>query len=157
VGSRRGWRGNDKLILSLGSWLLPVGPPEGLDHSPSGTFLLRDALPVVPCWRGRIHYTPAVCDPPTAEVRLPSPRIQGFVIGVLSDSKSSEGNEEGDQFEFVHLSKETIPRKETSEVDKKLHPVSWHRPACRNRLPFRCRSQMPWNVWRPIKMPTTRS
>jgi len=33
--------------------------------------------------------------------------------------------------EFVHLSKETIPPKETSEVDEKLHPVSWYRPACR--------------------------
>ena len=43
--------------------------------------------------------------------------------------------------ELVHLSKETIPRKETSEVDEKLHPVNWYRPACRNRLPFRCRSQ----------------
>jgi len=32
--------------------------------------------------------------------------------------------------EFVHLSKETIPRKETGEVDKKLHPVSWLVPSC---------------------------
>ena len=87
---RRGWRGNDKLILSLGSWLLPLGPPEGLAFSPSGTFLLRDALPVVPCWRRLVHYTPAACDPPTAGVRLPSPLVQGFVIGVLSESKKGK-------------------------------------------------------------------
>jgi len=108
-----------------------VGPPEGLDHSPSGTFLLRDALPVVPCWRGRVHYTPAAYDPPRAGVRLPSPLVQAFVIGALSESRKGEGNEEGDQLELVHLSKETIPRKETAVVDKKLHPVSWYRPACR--------------------------
>ena len=118
-----------------------MGLPEGLDHSPSGTFLLRDALPVVPRWRWIVHYTPAACDPPTAGVRLPSPLVHAFVIGALSDSKKREGNEEGDELEFLHLSKETIPRKETSEVDKKLYPVSWYRPACRNRLPFRCRSQ----------------
>jgi hypothetical protein len=131
AGARRGWRGNDKLILSLGSWLLPVGPPEGLAFSPSGIFLLRDALPVVPCWRWRIHYTPGVCDPATAGVRLPSPLVQRFVIGALSESRKGEGNKEGDQLELIHLSKETIPRKETGEVDKKLHPISWYRPACR--------------------------
>ncbi len=140
VGPTRGWRGNDKLILSLGSWLLPLGPPEGLAFSPSGTFLLRDALPVVPCWRGRVHYTPAACNPPLAGRRLPSPLVQGFVIGVLSDSQKGEGNEEGNELDFLHPSKETIPRKETSEVDEKLHPINWYRPACRYRLPFLCRS-----------------
>ena len=118
-----------------------MGPPEGLDHSPSGTFLLRDALPVVPCWRGRIHYTQAACDPPTARVRLSSPQIHGFVIGVLSEAKR-EGNEEGNQLEFVHLPKETNPPKETGEVDQNLPPVTWYRPASRNRLPFRCRSHV---------------
>ena len=86
---------------------------------------------MVPCWRRLVHYTPAACDPPTAGVRLPSPLVQAFVIGALSESRKGEGNEEGDQLEFVHLSKETIPRKETSEVDEKLHPVNWYRPACR--------------------------
>ena len=65
-----------------------------------------------------------------AGVRLPSPLIQAFVIGVLSESRKGEGNKEGDQLVLVHLSKDTIPRKETSEVDQKLHPVSWYRPAC---------------------------
>jgi hypothetical protein len=55
---------------------------------------------------------------------MSSPLIQGLVIGVLSDSKR-EGNEEGDQFEILHPSKETISPKETSEVDEKLQPVNW--------------------------------
>ena len=97
-----------------------MGPPEGLTFSPSGTFVLRDALPVVPCWRGLVQYTPAACDPPATGVRLPSPLVQGFVIGALSDSEKGEGNEEGDELEFVEPSKETSPRKEISEVDEEL-------------------------------------
>ena len=96
---------------------------------------------MVPCWRRRVHYTPAACDPPLARVRLPSPLVPGFVIGVLSDSKKREGNEEGDQLDLLHPSKETIPPKETSEVNDELHPVNWYRSACRYRLPFLCRSQ----------------
>lgn len=85
---------------------------------------------MVPCWRRRVHYTPAACDPPLAGVRRASPPVPGFVIGVLSDPKKGEGNEEGDQLDLPHPSKETILRKETSEVDEKLHPVNWYRPAC---------------------------
>ncbi len=66
-----------------------------------------------------------------AGVRLPSPLVQAFVIGALSESRKGEGNEEGDQLELIHLSKDTIPQKETGEVDKKLHPVNWYRPARR--------------------------
>ena len=118
-----------------------MGPPEGLAFSPSGTFLLRDALPVVPCWRWIVHYTPSACDPPMAGVRLPSPLVQAFVIGALSESRKGEGNEEGDQLEIAHPLKETIPRTDTSEVDAELHTVNRYHPAYRHRLPFLCRSQ----------------
>ena len=83
---------------------------------------------MVPCWRKLVYYTPAACDPPTAGVRLPSPLVHAFVIGALSDSKKREGNEEGDELEFLHLSKETIPRKETSEVDEEVQPSTGTAP-----------------------------
>ena len=141
VGPRRGRRGNDKLILSLGSWLLPSGPPEGLAFSPSGTFLLRDALPVVPCWRRRVHYTPAACDPPLAGVRLPSPLVQGCVIGALSDSKR-KGRKRGRRpigspspFEGDHSTEENQRSRREATPGQLV-------PSCLpNRLPFLCRSQ----------------
>lgn len=111
--------------------MTPRGAARGTAPQSFGHFSVTGRTSRGPLLARRIHYTPPVCDPPTARVRLPSPQIQGIVSGVLSDSKKSEGNEEGDQLELVHLSKETISRKETSEVDEKLHPINWYHPACR--------------------------
>ena len=126
MGPRRVWWGNDKLILSLGSWLLP-----------SGTFCYGTHFPWSPAGDGvsTIHRPPAIRFWPGSTCHLPL--VPGFVIGVPSDAKKREGNEEGDQLELLHPSKETIPRKETSEVDEKLHPVNWYRPACRTGSLFR--------------------
>jgi len=51
-----------------------------------------------------------------------------------------EGHEEGDELDLFLPSKETLPGKETSEVDAELHPVNWYHPAYRNQLPFLYRS-----------------
>lgn len=46
-----------------------------------------------------------------------------------TDSKKTEGNEEVDELERAHLSKETNSGKEDSEVDAELHSVNWYHPA----------------------------
>jgi hypothetical protein len=141
VGASRGARGNDKLTLSRGSWLLPLGPPEGLLISPSGILVPREAPPAVPFRRRFLQYTQPASGSPAQGCARNLPLVQtSGLAGARSDPRKREGNEEGDELEFVHPSKETILRKETSEVAEELHAVIWYRPAYRNRLPFLSRS-----------------
>ena len=51
-------------------------------------------------------------------------------------------------------SKETLPGKETSEVDAELHPVNWYHPTYRLRLPFLYRSQHVRTARDPIQVAT---
>jgi hypothetical protein len=140
VGARRGSRGNDKLILSLGSCNSPWGRPKDWPLVLRALFCYGTHFPWSPAGDGSstIHRPPAIRLRLGCACPLPcfTPSSSAFC-----PSRKREGNEEGDQLEFVHLSKETIPPKDTSEVDEKLHPVSWYRPARPDRLPFRCRSQ----------------
>ena len=87
----------------------------------------------VPCWRGRIYYTPAAYDPPMARGRLPSPFVQRFVIRVLSESK--KGRKRGRRpigvrspFEGDH-STEGNQRSRQEAIPRQLVPSCLPKPA----------------------------
>ena len=130
VGASRGVGGNDKLTLSRGSWLLPLGPPEGLLISPSGILVPREAPPAVPFRRRFLQYTqPASGSPAQGCTRnLPLVPTSGLARA-RPYSRKREENEEGDELDLFLPSKETLPAKETSEVDAELHPGNWYHPA----------------------------
>ena len=141
VGASRGAGGNDKLTLSRGSWLLPLGPPEGLLISPSGILVPREAPPAVPFRRRFLQHTQPASGSPAQGCARNLLLVQtSGLVGARPDPRKREGNEEGDELDLFLPSKETRPAKETSEVDAELHPVNWHHPAYRLRLPFLYRS-----------------